>query len=90
MLRTIATVNKEINYLDVAYQRLQIKTVEYLAEKERLEIEKEKLLKLSDLELAKIEREAPIQKESNLTRKLSSPNQGKDKPQPLVIIDPIR
>lgn len=90
MLRTIATINKEINYLDVAYQRLHIKTVEYLAEKEKLEIEKEKILKLSDLELAKLEREAPVQKESNLTRKLSNPNQGKDKPQPMVIVEPIR
>lgn len=90
MQRTIATVNKEINFLEVAYQRLNIKTIEYEAEKEKLLNEKEKLLKLSDLELAKIEREAPVQKESNLLRKLSPPNAGKDKPQSLVIVDPIR
>lgn len=30
---TIAQINKELNYLEVNYQRLTIKTVEYLEEK---------------------------------------------------------
>ena len=85
MPRTIAIVNKELNYLETGYQRLMIKTVDYLEEKEKLLAEKEKLIKLTDIELAKIERSTPKPKESRLTRLFSNPNGGKDLPQPLVM-----
>ena len=89
MGRSIALINKELNYLETAYNRLMIKTVDYREEKEKLLKEKEKLIKMSDAELAKTERNTKIPKESSLTRKFSDPNGGATIPKPLVIDDDI-
>lgn len=71
---TIAQINKELNYLEVNYQRLTIKTTEYLAEKKKLEAEKAKLLKLDEKELAVIETKKVPQKKSKLTDKFRRTN----------------
>ncbi len=71
---TIAQINKELNYLEVNYQRLTIKTVEYLAEKKKLEDEKAKLLKLDDKELAVIETKKKPLKKSKLADKFRKSN----------------
>jgi hypothetical protein len=71
---TIAQINKELNFLEVNYQRLTIKTVEYLAEKKKLEKQKEKLLKLDDKELAVIETKKKNLKSSTLKGKFAKLN----------------
>lgn len=71
---TIAQINKELNYLEVNYQRLTIKTVEYLAEKKILEDQKKKLLKLDDKELAVIETKKKPMKSSTLKGKFRKTN----------------
>jgi hypothetical protein len=71
---TIAQINKELNYLEVNYQRLTIKTVEYLAEKKKLEDQKKKLLKLDDKELAVIETKKKPLKNSTLKSKFAKLN----------------
>lgn len=89
MGRSIALVNKELNYLETAYDRLMIKTIEYREEKEKLLKEKERLIKMSDSELSKVEKNSKIPKESGLTRRFTDPNGGATIPRPLVIDDDI-
>ena len=71
---TIAQINKELNYLEVNYQRLTIKTVEYLAEKKKLEKQKSDLLKLDEKQLAVIETQKKPQKSSTLRSKFARLN----------------
>lgn len=87
MARTIAQINKELNYLDVCYQRLTIKTKPYEVRKAALLEEKEKVLKMSEKELAKLEREKKNYKESQFKGELTDPNTGKDIPHPTIITD---
>jgi len=83
--RTLSQINKELNYLEVAYQRLNIKTIPYQEEKKKLLKEKDKILNMDEKELAKLEREKKKISESSLKGKLTEPNSGKDMPQPTVI-----
>tara|TARA_B110000495_G_scaffold125619_1_gene109310 strand:- start:20 stop:292 length:273 start_codon:yes stop_codon:yes gene_type:complete len=71
---TLAQINVELNYLEENYQRLTIKTVEYLAEKKKLEAQKTKLLGLDDKELAVIETQKKSYKTSTLRNKFSKLN----------------
>jgi hypothetical protein len=71
---TVAQINKELNYLEVNYQRLTIKTIEYLSEKKKLEDQKKKLLKLDDKELSIIETKKKPYKTSTLRNKFSKLN----------------
>lgn len=84
--RTIGLINRELNYLEAAYQRLNIKTVEYREEKKKLQKEKDKILNLSDAELVKLEKNKTKQNKSLLENRLSDPNGGKDKPQETIIL----
>lgn len=83
---TIAQINKELNYLEVNYQRLTIKTVEYLEEKKRLEQEKAKLLKLDEKELAVIEANKKPQKTSILKNKFRKSNGNRIQDEGRVIV----
>jgi hypothetical protein len=83
---TIAQINKELNYLEVNYQRLTIKTVEYLAEKKKLESQKDKLLKLDEKELAVIETKKKPMKSSTLKNKFSKLNGNRIQEEGRVIV----
>ena len=74
MVRTIPQINKELKYLEYAYQRLQIKTIQYREEKRKLEEEKAKLVALSDKKYAEVERKAPKLKKSSLSNKINRPS----------------
>lgn len=71
---TIAQINVELNYLEENYQRLTIKTIEYLEEKKKLNSQKTKLLGLDDKELAVIETQKQPYKTSTLKNKFSKLN----------------
>ena len=71
---TLAQINVELNYLEENYQRLTIKTVEYLDEKKKLEAQRTKLLGLDDKELAVIETQKKSYKTSTLRSKFSKQN----------------
>jgi|TARA_R110000787_G_scaffold64746_1_gene146015 hypothetical protein len=71
---TIAQINKELNYLEENYQRLTIKTAQYLVEKKRLQDQKTKLLKLDDKSLAVIETQKKNYKSSTLKNKFTKTN----------------
>ncbi len=63
---TIPQLRKEINYLEENYQRLLIKTVEYRAEKKKLEDQIKKIEGFSDKQLVKLELQKKPQKKSIL------------------------
>ncbi len=69
-----APINKELNYLEENYQRLTIKTAQYLVEKKRLQYQKTKLLKLDDKSLAVIETQKKNYKSSTLKNKFTKTN----------------
>ena len=71
---TLAQINVELNYLEENYQRLTIKTMEYLAEKKKLESQRTKLLGLDDKGLAVIETQKKSYKTSTLKNKFSRSN----------------
>jgi hypothetical protein len=83
---TIAQINKELNFLEVNYQRLTIKTVEYLAEKKKLEKQKKDLLKLDEKELAVIETQKKPYKSSTLKNKFSKLNGNRIQEEGRVIV----
>jgi hypothetical protein len=83
---TIAQINKELNYLEVNYQRLTIKTIEYLAEKKKLEKQKSDLLKLDDKELAVIETQKKPHKTSTLRNKFAKLNGNRIQDEGRVIV----
>ena len=83
---TVAQINKELNYLEVNYQRLTIKTIEYLAEKKKLEDQKKKLLKLDDKELAVIETQKKPYKTSTLKGKFTKLNGNRIQDEGRVIV----
>jgi hypothetical protein len=67
---TIEQINKELKYLEYAYNRLLIKTIPYREERIRLEKEKAKLLVMSDVAYAKIEQKKKPLKKSTLDSKI--------------------
>ncbi len=71
---TIAQINKELNYLEVNYQRLTIKTVEYLAEKAELMKQKLELMEMSDNDLAIVESKKKSYKTSKLRNRFKKTN----------------
>lgn len=85
--RTLAQINKERNYATVCYQRLTIKTIPYRERMKQLDKEAEILSKMSEKELASVERNKKTYKESDLKKQLTDPNTGKDLPQPTIISD---
>jgi len=71
-MRSLKTVQQELNYLEYNYQHLRIKTIPYLEEKEKLKKEKGKLIKLDEHEYAEIERKEKKQKKSKIQSKFSA------------------
>ena len=71
---TIAQINKELNYLEENYQRLTIKTIEYLAEKAELMKQKVSLLQMTDNELSVVESKKKSYKSSRLKNKFRKTN----------------
>ena len=69
-----APINKELNYLEENYQRLTIKTAQYLVEKKRLQDQKTKLRKLDDKTVAVIETQKKNYKSSTLKNKFTKTN----------------
>jgi hypothetical protein len=68
---TIEQINKELQYLEHAYNRLLIKTIPYKEEKTRLEKEKARLVAMSEASYAKIEKQKKPLKKSTLDSKIS-------------------
>jgi hypothetical protein len=85
--RTLAQINQEINYATTCWHRLTLKTIPYRARMEALEKEKTELLNMSEKQLAKIEREKVVRKESEIKGYLRDPNTGRNNAQPTIIDD---
>lgn len=85
MVDPIETIVYELKYLDLAYNRLQIKTIPYREEKKRLEIEKYRLEKLDGSKLAKEANKAKRKDKASFERKLTKTYKGAENAVPLTI-----
>ena len=78
MVDPIETIVYELKYLDLAYNRLQIKTIPYREEKKRLE-------KLDGSKLAKEANKAKRKDKASFERKLTKTYKGAENAVPLTI-----
>ena len=85
MVDPIETIVYELKYLDLAYNRLQIKKIPYREEKKRLEIEKYRLEKLDGSKLAKEANKAKRKDKASFESKLTKTYKGAENAVPLTI-----
>lgn len=85
--RTLAQINKERNYATSCWQLLTLKTIPYKARMAALDKEADILSKMTEKQLAKVEREKINYKESELRSFLSDPNSGLNVKNPTIISD---